>query len=401
MKCFQSEDIVPARTAITNDLGEYRIYDIPPGNYYLAATDSGQEDVLNPSMERSVAWLKYRQSNHPTLYYPGVTGINQADQLALRAGQEVHIDLALHAGGIFKVSGKVLGPGGAEVTSEMVFLEPQGPIPDTKVSPPHQVGTDQNGNFVISEVFPGLYEVSSSFSEDGHENWAKQQIEVTDTDVTGIQLQLKSNVTLSGQVIAAGRALPGLQDLKIRLDGRYQSCFPGGNWPATPINKDGTFAVHSVRHDRYRLHLEDLPKGWYLRAASFGNQNILENGLDLSEADPSQQLQVRLSPGTGHIQGIVLQGAHPAPFAMVRLFPEYPNPNRPDLYHTEVTDANGHFEIGNIAPGSYRLATVPGPIEIEAIQNKTPADASSSIGFVIAPRQSKVIKLRLPERENN
>ncbi len=31
----------PFRIAVTNDLGEYRINDLPPGSYYFSATDSG------------------------------------------------------------------------------------------------------------------------------------------------------------------------------------------------------------------------------------------------------------------------------------------------------------------------------------------------------------------------
>src|SRR5436305_6299474 len=41
---FPDTLVVPIKKAITNDLGEYRLYALPPGEYFLAAIDTGMPE---------------------------------------------------------------------------------------------------------------------------------------------------------------------------------------------------------------------------------------------------------------------------------------------------------------------------------------------------------------------
>ena len=69
---------VPAGTATTNDLGEYRISDLAPGRYLLMAVDR-QAEHSNLGLGRKVSKDPAQETYLP-MFYPGVGRINQRDR---------------------------------------------------------------------------------------------------------------------------------------------------------------------------------------------------------------------------------------------------------------------------------------------------------------------------------
>src|SRR5260370_364231 len=43
-------ELIPSPMPVTNDLGEYRLYSLPPGQYYIAAIDSGMPDLTEAAL---------------------------------------------------------------------------------------------------------------------------------------------------------------------------------------------------------------------------------------------------------------------------------------------------------------------------------------------------------------
>jgi hypothetical protein len=62
-----------AHTAVVNDRGEYRFIDVQPGKYFLRV----------PSPDFSPFGAKF---------YPGVEGLTKAEQIEIRAGQELRLN---------------------------------------------------------------------------------------------------------------------------------------------------------------------------------------------------------------------------------------------------------------------------------------------------------------------
>src|SRR5260221_11719192 len=84
--------LVPSgRTGTTNDLGQYRIYGIPPGEYYVSATlrnmSSMGMDLLGGGPGGPTG--SNQNSGYAATYYPSTPTPGEAQRVALAAGQEL------------------------------------------------------------------------------------------------------------------------------------------------------------------------------------------------------------------------------------------------------------------------------------------------------------------------
>src|SRR5918993_5183294 len=103
------------RTATTNDLGQYRIYGLPPGDYYVSATMRGTQEMVVTEMAMVATMVGGSQPDSPRsgyapTYYPGTPNGSEAQKLAVAIGQEAqNIDFGLLGVRLVKVSGQVVG----------------------------------------------------------------------------------------------------------------------------------------------------------------------------------------------------------------------------------------------------------------------------------------------------
>ena len=384
----------PSRFVVTNDLGEYRINDLPPGSYYLSAIDSGSSAFMTST---EFIWQRgQRYANHLTMFYPNVTKSSEAQKIRLGAGQERHIDFSLRTVKLLTISGRLLGADGKPPAPTKVMLRPQDPYSMPLRDFRFGVTTDAQGNFVIREVLPGSYVVSATVGERRDEEyWTEQRVEVARDDVSGLVLQLRKNPTLSGKMKAAGGPKLDFQKMHVWLEpGRDDPSYLGA-W--AKIQKDGTFTIPKVRPTTLRVTVYPVPDGWYLRSASFGKQNVLEDGLNLSDSDSQESLELTFSPAAARIEGVVLRGDDPAYDAVVRLFPEPANPNNTRLYQEASADEDGHFDFDSVVPGRYRVVAFAN--ERTDGDGGSPYDDSVSASVVVAEKGSKTLNLKLPRRE--
>jgi hypothetical protein len=77
---------VPLGVARTNDRGEYRIFDFPPGSYLVETTARGRDAAARPESRQSAG---PRRFVYATAYYPGVTSVDSAMPVELDAGEEL------------------------------------------------------------------------------------------------------------------------------------------------------------------------------------------------------------------------------------------------------------------------------------------------------------------------
>jgi hypothetical protein len=208
-----------------------------------------------------------------------------------------------------------------------------------------------------------------------------------------VQLQLTGGIKLSGKLLAAGADVD-VTKMSVFLSG------PSGlerfGW--AEIKKDGTFSFPDLRSTTYGVQVNNLPDGWYLNSASFGGDNVLDNGLRLDESPGTNTLDVTVKPGAGQLDGVVLKGDEPAPGAIVKLLPEHASPYRQDLARIATTDQRGHFVIKNVVPGSYRALAVA-PKGDGDDDEDSEDDASSGTSVAVAEKESKTVQLKLAVKE--
>jgi hypothetical protein len=123
------------------------------------------------------------------------------------------------------------------------------------------------------------------------------------------------------------------------------------------FNDDGTFAIHNVMPAIYRVQVQSLPQGTYVKSIRFGSQDLMKTPLDLTGGSGGA-INVVLSPNAGDISGTV-HGADGMPLAsaVVTLWtPGVPEGGVTDFTRIALTDANGQFKFASLPPGNYRIA---------------------------------------------
>src|SRR5215831_3659916 len=96
-----------AGTARTNDRGEYRLYWMTPGRYYLVA---GTTPGIPPGSEPGgVPSPNETPDPYTFTYYPGTTDLARAMSIELKAGADIAMDFTVPHSQLYKISGRVAG----------------------------------------------------------------------------------------------------------------------------------------------------------------------------------------------------------------------------------------------------------------------------------------------------
>jgi hypothetical protein len=91
-----------------------------------------------------------------------------------------------------------------------------------------------------------------------------------------------------------------------------------------------------------------------VKRITVGGADVLQNGLDLSQAQTVRPMEIVVSPNAGRIEGTVNEG-DPYGETYVTLLPEPLAERNERFRRSAVAGANGRFEFQNVAPGDYRL----------------------------------------------
>jgi len=338
-----------------NESGEFRIAGLATGDYLIQA------------MPRQLAAAP-REDKVKRIYvgtwYPGVTEAGLASPIHVAAGEEhTGVEMTLRTSTVVNVRGRVVhaamkSPLTAAIVmltridesgAEAQVLDPGGMTP----------ANGQDGAFTLPDVAPGRYQVTAlvadlSAGSNAFENSASasQTLQVGDRDVEDITLSPTPPQSLSGVLKWEGKPPKDAGSCIVALAPETRG-LAAQVAPAT-TKPDGAFTLSSVPpvHSELNAHCE--AKGSYLKAACLGDIDVLEKGLDGSEALPQGPLQITMASDAGGIAGNVADGdQHPAAGATVVAVPE--DSKRPALFHSTVSDQKGHFEFTDVVPGAYML----------------------------------------------
>jgi protocatechuate 3,4-dioxygenase beta subunit len=327
----------------TNDLGEYRIFGLAPGRYYLAARPQAELDTPY----QSGGWQSYA----PT-YYPGTSDPAGATTLELSPGARLRgVDFTLMKTRSVRLGGRaVLAGTGRPIESAIRLVSRD---PSRGVLSDGWSFAEQQGVFQFRGVVPGAYFVQSEWSEDGKSYSARQPIDVRESDIANLVVELTPGAELPGRVRVEGRPIASLSDIQVSLQPDTGSPFMRG--AGGPVKRDGNLTISGVRPDHYRLNTYGVPEDYYIKSARWGDKDVLEAGLDFTYGETGA-VEILLSSNGGHIEGVVLNAAEqPVTGATVVLVPDEPRRAQEQRYKEGATDQYGRFDIKGIAPGGYKL----------------------------------------------
>ena len=86
----RAQELRPAGMAQTDDRGQYRIFGLTPGEYYIKAVDQ-YEPMFHIIISSEWEVHDALGSQYAPVYYPGVTQISQAEAVPVTPGEEAHM----------------------------------------------------------------------------------------------------------------------------------------------------------------------------------------------------------------------------------------------------------------------------------------------------------------------
>lgn len=329
-------ELEAARSATSNDLGEYRIFDVPPGKYYLKV---GQRNVkLNSNAEDSEAY--------GSVFYPGYPQVSGAIVQEVTPGSQLrNLNFNLRKGRFATVRGKVIAPPNATGVSAGMMI-----VTDNGSSSTSSDIKGKDFNFEFFGVSPGPLFLIGSYVLNGQRHNTSVPVEVGSSDIDGIELRPLAPTDVTGQVRIAGESTVQMSQLGLTLEAR------GRGTSTAMLKEDGSALFREVAPAPYRVVLNRMPGSLYIKSIHWGTTEITDTALDISNGVPPRtELSVVLGADGGELEGVVTnEKSEPCEAVTVTLIPTGSHRSRP-FYKFPTTDAAGKFTIRGIAPGSYKV----------------------------------------------
>ena len=248
----------PSSSAQSNDIGEFRIFGLMPGQYYVAANlrSNPQMIVIN-----GVPQPQPDESGYATTYYPGTPDSASATRLTIAAGQTVSdLTVALSPTHLAKITGTAYDSQGRPMARGNVSaMLRNGNIGFGGAN--GQIKPD--GTFIVPNVSPGDYTLRATMppaapipppvpgSPPYRPETATANVTVNGADITDIALYPEKPVKASGRIVfddmAAAASGEARDDQDHRSNGESAGQPAGGQPEHNAARREGRSDVRG--HD--------------------------------------------------------------------------------------------------------------------------------------------------------
>ena len=143
----------------TNDLGEFRVANLPEGPFVLMATPPGHEPFAGQVGDTTVL--------APT-YYPATTDRKAAQTVQARSGEtSTGLEITMARSRAFAMSGIVVSADGKPAGGAMIMILPEIRELMSLAHSPSMASAQPDGTFRVSGLLPGDYRVSATAGDSG------------------------------------------------------------------------------------------------------------------------------------------------------------------------------------------------------------------------------------------
>jgi hypothetical protein len=392
--------MTPVTSDMTDDRGEYRLFWVPPGRYFLSTVPApsmldelgamqgfmggnaaAAEGMMTAALGQFTSNQAVVNGGYAKTFYPATGDALRATSVQVQPGSELaSIDIRMDKlQGSSRIRGRVVdGKTGQTARTANVMLMPRdleaaGAVPKPGIYNP------ATGTFEIRNVEPGSYVlaamsgnmlgfVAAMMAEAGGDappapTAATPAIEVAYLslevrgDMDDIVLKISSGIPLSGLATVSGlgsfSALPDSRQVRVSLaDGSGTDSMTGAFSLPSPIAPDGRFTLRPSP-GTYRISVSGLPANVFVKAARLGAADLLDGTVTIDDSTTGT-IQLELGTNPGEIAGIIVdKDMKPVKALQAVLIPE--KRWRSDLYKTVTSDEEGRFSLTGITPGNYKL----------------------------------------------
>ena len=353
--------LTPVSRAQTDDRGQFRLFDIPPGSYFLSATQGGGF----PFFGRGGRGGRRRQRGQtfPPTYYPGVASPEQATRIEVSAGAETGgFHLTLFEAYTYSVSGRVLASDGSPAQSVRVFSVKRSGAGQESLG--GGATTDLQGTFRVDGLLPGRYRLIAGRRRGQDPQIASAPVEVVDQDIRGLMLALGSGASITGRVVSENReSTLNWRRVSVVIrpaeGGGRGFGFGGGG---RPIEEDFSFRISNLPGGLYRLSVSLPPGNHYVESIRAQGQEIIDRLIEMNDHDQLSDVEVRVSPNGSRISGVVRseEDGKAVDGATVLVFAADPQQRGSfsRFTRTTQTDQTGRYSLEGLPPAEYLVCAL-------------------------------------------
>jgi len=301
----------------TDDLGGFRLFELPPGTYRVCAVANGPDPRPYDEGEREVRTCA-----------PSGASESQADTIVLRRDVS-GVEIRVLRQRTFSVSGRVVDSGGAAVSGYVgvVNLDQRGRGARTEAL---------DGQFVATGLLPGEYVVQTTIRGPANPGDTSLHpdmemgfvtIQIDSGDVSGIIVTTAHAANLGGRVVLEGQAPPSPAALHMavfvqhndRLRFAYLS-----RLPVSPVTPDLRFVVDGL-FGWNTLGVQNLPDGWIVKSVRYRGVDVTDLPTAFAPGTDTRAIEIVLTDRGADVAARVVDVAgRPQTDAAVVLFPVDP-----------------------------------------------------------------------------
>jgi hypothetical protein len=380
----------PAGGDQTDDRGQYRVFGLPPGDYYVSADAASLTRAFGRGFQQFGAAVASGAGGgggrggffgapppddpepvgYAPTYYPGVVNAGEAAKITVGPGQEVSgMDFQVQLVATATVSGVVAGADGAVP----VLLVPQdgGGMLRGQIL---RGAAQANGVFSISNVPPGRYTAIARsgggiFASGGDTlRVGTQTINVAGQNITGVTLALQPSVTLSGNITVESSGTPAPADYSVfridvpELDPLPFAGGPGGRGGGPGASggradSNGAFTVLSLLPGRHYVRVAGSGV-WTMKSVLVAGQDVTDQPIDLRSGHDVDNVSIVMTDRYTEISGTVRDSSGTGVAALaVIAFSTDPQQWQPQSRTIQAVRSgqDGTYHIRGLPPGDYRI----------------------------------------------
>ena len=333
--------------ASTNDLGEYRIFGVAPGKYYLSA--NAPPMMTGGRMNADVP------EEYVPAYYPGTSDASSAAPVVVGPGAQMRgVDITLFKKHTVRIKGHVNSAVAGRGMINVLLV----PRNTSMVTSLNSTRADSQGNFDIHSVLPGSYRLQAQVMGGPGGNYVgRTDLEVGQTNLDGLVVTIGPNFSVSGTLRVDGDANgPNLTNIRLGLQARDSEAMMFGGGSQGRVDAQGHFEIPNVPPGEYYLAVANPPAGFYIKSMRSEQIDVLTSGLNLTNGG-APNVEVVISPNAASFSGTVQdpRTGNPSPGASVVLIPlEKERRDQQLFYKTAISDSNGAFSFKGLMPGEYK-----------------------------------------------
>lgn len=373
-------------STVTDDLGAYRLYGLPPGRYVLSAETYTSSVGITPStasqtppvpgvvMSASAhgpmltdidpANQNRRRDPGLILFYPNAFDIADAKPLDLRAGEDIkgiNVTLDSVRGAAGSITGTVTrDPSNANAVTDVVIISNATQTVRTRMAFGGGRGNTNPAQSTLTTTLPpGSYVAVSTAPAGGNPAAGVYEYFNVGMTATNINLALTPMQKFTGHVFIEGRS-PGTDpDLsKLRITFKRTPPIPFAPQQAlATVKDDGSFASGVVLNGDYAFSVTGFPESLrnaYVKSLKGTNVEIVGDRVRLAPATGLMDLEIVLGINGGQLSGTAVTNNGTA-LSNVTVLVAPDSVNQPSLYRSTVTDAAGRYRFEQVPPGDYKV----------------------------------------------